>query len=392
MSRRKRYSTASASTGGAATAASTGTASSTSSFGEWLRKATEHKKKHENFKAHELTFVLRTLATLLDNGVSLPKALSTLAKEESLDKHREVLETLRRKVESGVTFSNALSQFSHICDNVTISQLRVGEQSGTLSNTLKQLSESRNKTAELKKAVIKKLAYPILLVVFGSGLITFLLLYVIPVFEETYEKAKVPLPFITRLLIGFGAFMKSYGWIVICLIAVLVTIYVQLRKQPRLAEKIDRSLLKLPLFGNWLRDIAVLQMMDVLHHLMAAGYTLAEALRETGDTVGNRAMKHGVHDLQFAVQRGERFSREIERLESLFPPIVHQLVIIGESTGKLTRATNDICDHLRREIERKTEIMVGALEPILTIGLAVAIAMILMAIYLPMFDMVNTVS
>lgn len=389
MARRPRYSTTSEQAGAATLKVRE---SAASSLAQWWETLTKPRNKSEGFKSHELTFVLRTLSTLLENGVSLPKALGTLAREESLAKHHDILDALRRKVESGMSFSAALSQFPGVCDSLTISQLRVGEKSGTLGNTLQQLSENRDKTAELKKAVVKKLAYPALLVTFGGGLITFLLLYVVPVFEETYEKAGVPLPLITRLLITFGSVMKSYGWIVLTLVAVVALLWKQLRKRDELAQRIDQGLLKLPLFGNWLRDLAVLQVMDVLHHLMAAGYTLAEALRETGDTVGNRAIQRGVRNLQNAVQRGEKFSREIERHEDLFPPIVNQLVIVGESTGKLTRATNDICDHLRREIERKTTLMVGALEPILTIGLAVAIAMILMAIYLPMFDMVNTVS
>ena len=124
---------------------------------------------------------------------------------------------------------------------------------------------------------------------------------------------------------------------------------------------------------------------------MAAGYTLAEALRETAESVGNRAVRGGVKDLQSAVQRGEKFSRELERHEEMFPPIVNQLVLVGENTGQLTRATNDICEYLRKEISRKTSLLVGALEPILTIGLASAIAVVLLAIYLPMFDMVNTI-
>ena len=359
---------------------------------KWWKVLNEPRNKQEKFKPHELTFLLRTLSTLLDNGVSLPKALGTLAKDESLAKHHKILESLRRHVEAGNAFSSALSQFPDICDSVTINQLRVGERSGTLGDTLRQLSESRDKTAELKKAVVKKLAYPGLLITFGSGLITFLLLYVVPVFEDTYEKAGVPLPLITRVLITFGSAMKSYGWIVLVVAVTAALLWKQLRKRDELAERMDQSLMRLPLFGNWLRDLAVLQMMDVLHHLMAAGYTLAEALRETGDALTNRAMKRGVRNLEIAVQRGERFSKELERLEALFPPIVNQLVIVGESTGQLTRATNDICDHLRREIERKTNLMVGALEPILTISLAVAIAVVLLAIYLPMFDMVNTVS
>jgi type IV pilus assembly protein PilC len=132
--------------------------------------------------------------------------------------------------------------------------------------------------------------------------------------------------------------------------------------------------------------------MDALNTLMTAGFTLAEALRQTSESVDNRAVRRGVRNLMTAVQRGERFSREIERLHDLFPPIVNQLVVVGESTGQLTKATSDICEHLRREIERKTSLMVGALEPILTISLASAIAVILLAIYLPMFDMVNAVA
>src|SRR5260221_8705010 len=154
----------------------------------------------------------------------------------------------------------------------------------------------------------------------------------------------------------------------------------------------DRALLRGSVIGKWLRDVAVLQVMEVLGSLMEAGFTLADALAETIPAVHNRAVQQTVRDLQSAIRRGERFSRELERHGDMFPPIVSQLVIIGEQTGKLTGATTHICGHLKREIQRKTNIFVGALEPILTICLASAVAVILLAIYLPIFDMVNTVS
>lgn len=355
------------------------------------QKLVESSKKSQKLKPHELTFILRTLSTLVSNGVSLPKALGTLAREDTLAKHRQLLETLRRKVESGVPFSTALAEFPQVCDPITTSQIRLGERSGTLADTLQHLSENRGKSAELKQAVIKKLAYPVLLITLGSGLLTFLLMYVVPVFEETYAKAKVPLPLITRILIQFSGIMQTYGpWMIGIGILTAAAIQ-QLRKRRELAVLIDRALLRAPLVGNWMRDMAVLQLMEVLHSLMAAGYTLAEAVRETASSVSNRAVQQGVKDLQVAINRGEKFSRELERHEDLFPPIVNQLVIVGESTGQLTRATKDICDYLRREIERKSSLVVGALEPILTIGLASAIAVVLLAIYLPMFDMVNTI-
>jgi type IV pilus assembly protein PilC len=153
----------------------------------------------------------------------------------------------------------------------------------------------------------------------------------------------------------------------------------------------DAAILNSPVFGHWLRDVAVLQFMEVLGSLMDAGYNLAEALGEAGQAVSNRAIRHSVRDLQNAIRRGEKFSRELERHGEMFPPIVSQLVIVGEQTGQLTRATTHIRDHLQREIERKTNIFVGTIEPTLTISLAGAIAAILLAIYLPMFDMVNTI-
>lgn len=389
MTRRKRFSTASATSAPAMTLAK---GKSKEGLREFWRKLSSPLTKTKLLKPRELTFLLSTLSTLVDNGVSLPKALATLAKEDSLSKHKDVLEALRRKVESGVPFSIAISQFPHICDKLTVSQIRLGERSGTLAETLKKLSNSRNKTAALRKEVVKKLAYPTLLIVVGSGLITFLLLYVVPVFQETYDNAGVPLPFVTRFLIGVGGVVRQYGWIVVGGVILSLATIKQLRKRDDLALRIDSALLHMPLLGTWLRDMAVLQLMEVLQNLMEAGYTLAEALRETADSVGNRAVKKGVGELQLAVQRGERFSRELERQEGMFPPIVNQLVIVGESTGQLTRATNDICEYLRNEIERKTSLMVGALEPILTISLAGAIAVVLLAIYLPMFDMVSTVS
>jgi type IV pilus assembly protein PilC len=365
---------------------------SMSLFGGWSFGKSPTSKKPRRLKPADLTNILRNLATLVSNGVPLPKALATLAQEDSLAKHRDVLNAVRRKVETGAPFSTALAECLDSCDNITTSQIRVGERSGTLADTLQHLAETRDKAGELRSQVIKKLAYPGMLVVLGSGLITFLLMYVVPVFEQTYADAKVPLPFITKALITFGVLAKKYLWIIVASLVFGALALKQMRKNRHFAARMDRAILGAPVVGKWLRDMAVLQVMDVLNNLMTAGFTLAESLKQTADSVGNRAVRQGVRSLQQAVERGERFSRELERQHDLFPPIVNQLVIVGESTGQLTKATLDICNHLRREIERKTNIMVGMLEPLLTISLAAAIAVILLAIYLPMFDMVNTVS
>jgi len=342
-------------------------------------------------KQRDLAFILRNLATLTQNGVSLPKALGTLAEEKAVGRHRDMLLTLRRRLENGESLSVALVQFESTFNATMINQVKTGERSGTLPETLDKIAAHCEQGNELRAEIIRKLAYPVILIVMGSAVITFLLLYVVPVFKETYDKANVPLPLVTQLLIELGEFAKSYGVFLVASVVLTVVVIFQLRKRPEFACKMDRSLLGWPVVGPWLRDIAVLQVMEVLGNLMDAGFTLADALGETAQSVGNRAVRQSVRDLQSAVRRGERFSRELERHGDMFPPIVSQLVIVGEQTGKLTCATTHICAHLQREIQRKTNIFVGTLEPTLTIFLAAAVAVILLSIYLPMFDMVNTI-
>ncbi|MEN1680109.1 MAG: type II secretion system F family protein [Planctomycetota bacterium] len=339
----------------------------------------------------DITFVFRNLATLIDNGVSLPKALGALADEKALERCRRVLLGIRRELESGALFSAACAKYPAVFDVITVNQIRVGERAGTLSATLDNIATQREKAGKLRETIIKKLAYPAMLSVVGGGVITFLLTYVIPVFEETYKSAKVPLPGITQTLITIGSVAQSYGLFIVGGLVVAAVAIKQLRNQPSIAHKIDGQLLKLPLIGDWLRDIAVLEFMEVLGNLMEAGFTLAEALAEAGDSVGNRVVKKNARDLNAAVNRGERFSREIERMGNLFPPIVSQLVIVGEQTGNLAKATRNIRTHLGEEVERRANIFVGIIEPVLTAGMALAVAIILLAIYLPMFDMINTV-
>jgi type IV pilus assembly protein PilC len=358
----------------------------------WLpRLAGRRNSQNARLKDRDLVFILRNLATLTESGVSLPKALGTLADEKPLAKHREMLLAIRRHLENGESFHAALAKCGGPFDTIMISQIKVGEHAGTLSETLKTIARHCEDAHRLRAEVLRKLAYPTVLVVMGSAVIVFLLAYVVPVFQETYRNARVPLPWITELLVQIGAVTQSYGWIVLgTAVAAAVTIR-QLRKRPDLAHTMDAAVLRAPLFGHWLRDLAVLQLMEVLGSLMEAGYTLAEALGESAQAVSNRSIRQSARDLQSAIHRGERFSREIERHGETFPPIVSQLVIVGEQTGTLISATNHIRDHLKREVERKTNLFVATIEPVLTISLAAAVAAILLAIYLPMFDMVNAI-
>jgi len=358
-----------------------------------VRAATRQKAgRPHKIRRSDQAYILQNLATLVEHGVPLPKALETLRREKTLERHLEVIDGLRRAVESGEGLSKAMALYPGCFGAVVEHQVRIAERAGTLAETLARISEQLESSGQLRWQILRKLAYPLLLLGAGSVAVTFMLLFVVPVFEETYAASGVPLPGITTVLIKLGHWMGAYGWVAPLVLLVAIIAFRQARRVPATAERIDRALLKIPLVGAWLRNMIVLEFVEGLGNLLGSGFTIVEALRITSDSISNRAIRQSIESLQEAVQRGERFSSELERLGELFPPVVTQLVVIAERTGTLAETTRQIRSYLRKEIQRKTELVVGTLEPAMTIGLAVVIGTIVLAIYLPMFDMIGSVS
>ncbi len=342
-------------------------------------------------RASDRAYLLRNLATLVGHGVSLPKALETLAREKTLRRYVRVLNGLRRDVEMGEGLSKAMARYPGAFGDLVVHQVRVAERAGTLAATLERVATQLETAGQLRWQVIRKLAYPGLLLGAGTLSVTFMLMFVVPVFEETYAESGVPLPWITQCLIQVGRWMAAYGWIGLLLPVIAALSWHRLRQTPAMAERIDGWILRVPLLGGWWRNVIVLEFIEALGNLLESGFTVAESLAITCDTVSNRVIRRSIESLREAVERGERFSSELERLGDLFPPVVTQLVVIAERTGTLAQAAAQIRQHLRREIERQTSLMVGTIEPALTISLAVAIGTIVLAIYLPMFDMIGAV-
>jgi type IV pilus assembly protein PilC len=337
----------------------------------------------------ELIYLLSNLGTLIDNGLPLAKALYTLQRERSLRRHASLLEAVRRHVETGSPFSAALAQFPTSFNNMLICQVRAGERSATLARTLQRAAEHLDQAEQVRGQIIRKLSYPIVLMIAGMAAVTFMLLFVVPVFEQAYSGAGVPLPWITRVLIAVSAGAMRYGWLLpVTVIAGWLALR-RLRQLPAAACQVDRWLLTVPLLGDWWRNLVVLQFIDVLGNLLEAGFKVVDALEVSAGAVTNQALLRSVEGLKSAVLRGERFSSELENLGDLFPPVVGQLVLVGEKTGDLSKATSGIRDHLRRQVEHQTNLLVGTLEPVLTILLAVMVGAVLLAIYLPMFDMIK---
>jgi len=348
-------------------------------------------RRRKSVSPRRLGEVFSYLATLLENGVTLPKAILTIANESTMRWGRSLLMSLHAAIERGDSFSKALSGQEGVFDEILIQQIRIGERSGNVPQVLRRIADKLETDNDLRGRIIKKLSYPTIVTLAGSGVCAFMILFILPVFEETYRKSKIPLPLPTQMLVNVGHFATTYGWIVLLAIVGVTIAIRQLRRNPALAITMDRRLLRLPLVGPWLVDMAMLQFMDALGTMLESGFHLADALAQCQGTVGNRAVDQAIGSLGKAVRRGERLSREMDRHQHLFPPVVSQLVIVGEQTGNLGPASRQIRDHLKKDVERKTDNFVRVVEPITTIMMALLVGAILLAIYMPMFGMLDLV-
>ena len=348
-------------------------------------------EKQSNVSAKVLTNIFSYLATLLENGVTLPKALQAVSDEDSLKRQRSMLLGILHAVERGASFSGALEEYPAVFDNLLINQIKIGEKSGTVAEVLRRIASSLEESNQLRRKILKRLSYPLVVTAAGFTTSIFMVMFIVPVFEETYQKSNIQLPWATQLLIYGGNFLSQYGWAIALAIFFAAILYRKLRKDKKIAAIIDEAFLKTPVLGTWLRDFAMLQFMDSLGTMLQSGYKLADALIYSCGSVSNQAVDKAIRSISQAVLRGERLSDEMSKHQKLFSPVVSQLVIIGEQTGTLAKASEQVREFLKKDIERKTDTVVSALEPILTILMAFLIGGILLAIYMPMFGMLDLI-
>ena len=338
-------------------------------------------------KPAALADLLRMVLMLLQNGLSLPKALETLALDRSSRKYRHVLTRLRIVIENGGSLSTGMQRYPRTFNEMQVQQIRMGEKSGALEKALTRVCTQLEQKVALRKRIVKKVSYPILIAFAGLGLMVFMCVVVIPEFETVYSSSGVDLPFITKSVVAGSRFVMAYGWAMLPLMLLMSFCWVTARARPRIARAMDNAMLRLPLIGPWLRDAAVLQFAEGISSMVQCGYTPVESIDAAAACVKNREVRAAVDDVSRSVQRGEKLSEQLARYERFFPTTLCQLIGVGEQSGDFPKAMRGTCDHLRERLETRIDATVGILEPLLTISLAFMIGTMVLAIYTPMFHM-----
>ncbi|MCL5279269.1 MAG: type II secretion system F family protein [Planctomycetes bacterium] len=318
-------------------------------------------------------------------GLSIANCLETLERQTDNRAFRFILADVRRHVEAGASLRAAFEPHRRIFSDFFLGMIDAGESSGRLSQSLEASARYLEKRVELQQKVQAAFVYPLVVGVLCSIVVTCLLIFVVPVFTQLYRKMHVQLPGPTRALVLFSLVLRYWWWVLLPASGGLVLGIRRLFAHPKVRAHWDRLKLQMPLLGPWHRHILVAQFVRTFGMLLAVGVPIIEALETAGRVAQNEAITRIVADLRQAVRAGRSLAGSLRAYE-LFSPMVIQLIASGEEAGILPEMLGKAADLLDRDADRLAASLLVKLEPALTVLMGLIIGLILMGVYLPMFD------
>jgi type IV pilus assembly protein PilC len=332
----------------------------------------------------------RQLATLIDSGLPLLRSLNVLAKQERDKVLKKTIDKLADAVQSGSTFSDALALHPKIFNNLYVNMVKAGEVGGVLELVLNRLSEFQEKAAKLKNKVLAAMVYPIIVMTMAVGIMSFLLVFIVPRFEVIFHDllGDKPLPPVTRFVIGISGFVKDHGLVLLGAIVALVFLYKFIGRTRRGRLAIDTLKLRIPLFGNLNSKTAISRFARTLGTLVTSGVPILQALNITRETAGNAAIANAIARVHESVKEGESIVQPMEA-SKVFPPMVVSMVDVGEETGKLPEMLIKVAEVYDDEVDNAVAALTSMLEPIMIVFLAVIVGTIVLALFTPLISIIT---
>ena len=342
-------------------------------------------------KPKSLQIFSRQLATMIEAGVSVVAALVTL-EDQTDDKYlREVIIDVRSDVESGVVFSRALARHPKVFNRLFIAMVEAGESSGTLDTVLDRVATQIEKETALKRRVKSAMVYPIVVISFASLVLVFMLLFIVPVFVKVFAELNGQLPTPTRIVMGASNALRDYWFLIFPAIGLAIYGLRRLKRTEQGRQRWDRIRLKIPMkIGDVVQKIALARFSRTLATLVAAGVDIITALEITGGTAGNYVIEEALAHTRERVHDGVPISVPLAE-DPIFPPMVSQMVKIGEETGELDKMLGKIADFYEDEVDASIQSLTSIIEPILMIGVGVMVGTIVISMYLPMFKLLTLI-
>ncbi len=358
-----------------------------SSKGKEIRFSLPFRKK---VKQRAVAIFTRQLATMIDAGLPLVQSLEILSAQQEDKVFKNIIREIREDVEGGSTFAGSLKKHPVTFNELYTNLVVAGEEGGILDTILTRLANYIEKSEALKKKVKSALIYPATIVGVAVIVVAILMIFVIPVFENLFKSSGQTLPLPTLVVVTLSKLIKKYVVIFIAAMILLVFLFRKYYQTQNGKAVVDHLLLKLPVFGSLLKKIAVARFSRTLGTLVSSGVPILDGLSIVSRTSGNKTIEAAILNARSSIREGETIAEPLSR-SGIFPPMVIQMIAVGESTGALDSMLSKIAEFYEEEVDIAVANLTSLLEPFLMVFLGVVIGGVVISMYLPIFSMASAI-
>ncbi len=341
-------------------------------------------------KLKDLSVFSRQFATMINSGLPILRALSILAEQTQNKLLAETLGACRMDVEQGASLSGAMEKHPKVFNDLYVSMVKSGEMGGSLDTTLLKLAAMLEREVHLRGKIKSAMTYPVAVVALVFLIMAAMLLFVVPQFESIYAQLGGTLPLPTRALLAISDAFKSYWYIVLGLALLARFLLRRYKKTENGRTQIDRMKLRVPVFGSLFHKTALSRFSSTLAMLLSAGVPILQALDIVSDTVNNKIVSHAVTDVQSSVRDGESIAKPLSK-HAVFPPMVVQMIAVGEETGQVDTMLMKVAQFYDQEVEASVDALTSLIEPLLIAVIGGCVGAAVIALYMPMFQIIEQI-
>lgn len=341
-------------------------------------------------KLQDFTIFLRQFATLIKAGVTIVDSMSILASQTSSKALKRTLFEVELDLREGISLSAATTKHKKIFSTLFTNMVRVGEVGGTLDETLERLAVHFEKQHKTRQKVKSAMAYPAVIGVIAIAVVIFLLVSVVPTFVGMFADFGADLPAITKFVLGASELMQAYWWVLVLVFILFYLAIVLVKSRKESKYYLDYMLLRIPVFGKLLQKAALARMTRTLSSLLTSSVPILQALAVVEAIVENEVISRVVKDSRAALEKGRSMTEPMKK-HWVFPPLITQMIAIGENTGSLDEMLGKVANFYEDEVENATEQLKSLIEPLMIVFLAGIVGTIVTSIMVPMFDIFNQI-
>lgn len=346
-------------------------------------------KFKNRIKEDDVSTFTRQLATMVNAGLPITESLLILKNQARGSALKEMLSQILADVQEGQSLSSAIGKYPNVFSPTYIALLKAGEAGGVLDNVLSRLSDNMEKQVEFKGKVKGALIYPVIVVIGMVLVAAIMMIFVIPKMLSLYSEFGAELPGPTKILMSVSGFFAKFWWLMLIIIAFLINFLITYRKTKTGRRKIDELILKIPIFGDLQRQVALTELTRTLSLLVGAGVSILEALGILSQISGNAVIGDALEDSAKQVEKGFPLAYAFSKHPEAFPYILSQMVAVGEETGKMSEVLAKVSHVFEVESDQKVKALTSAIEPIVMVVLGVGVGFLVIAVILPIYNLTS---